>query len=315
MHSRSGASRFWNSARWVGYALFCGAAVAGGAAVHLVNRSEVLRSIVHQEIFDQQAQEVFEQKGSINVLLLGCDEDRAYGGKTILKDKARSDMMLLVKIDFDNDRITGLSIPRDTVVRMAPYRQMRINAFHQVGGKDLSEEAVEYLTGVPVDRTVVIDYDAVAHMVDLVGGVPVHVDTRMYKRDVRGDLYIDFKPGDYVLDGEKAIGYVRWRGDSDFGRQERQRAFLVAFKDVVMGKPGLIPDVANSAIEVLDGEFSAKEMAALIRFSRGVDNANIKMATLPVIEGRGYDLKVDSRQMRRQLIELNFFDDQLTGRL
>ena len=43
-------------------------------------------------------------------------------------------------------------------------------------------------------------------------------------------MLIDLKPGPQHLDGDQALQYVRWRGDSeaDFGRAKRQQKFLKA---------------------------------------------------------------------------------------
>src|SRR5262245_41207947 len=41
----------------------------------------------------------------MTVLVLGCDEDRYYHSDQILKDKARSDMILLAKFDFEKNRV------------------------------------------------------------------------------------------------------------------------------------------------------------------------------------------------------------------
>ena len=80
---------------------------------------------------------------SMNLLLLGCDEDRATGGAVITQNKARSDMMMLCHLDFKNSRISGLSIPRDTLIDLPPqYHEHKINAYHAYGGNNLSKMAV-----------------------------------------------------------------------------------------------------------------------------------------------------------------------------
>jgi len=75
-----------------------------------------------------------------------------------------------------------------------------------------------------------MDMTGVASLVDQIGGVPLNVEKRMYYVDRAGDLYIDLYPGYQVLDGSKALQYVRFRSDAraDLGRVERQQKFLLA---------------------------------------------------------------------------------------
>ena len=56
------------------------------------------------------------------------------------------------------------------------------------------------------------------------------IPRRMNYDDPYQDLHIHFEPGLQHLDGERALEYVRWRGDAraDLARVERQRGFLEA---------------------------------------------------------------------------------------
>lgn len=289
------------------YLAFCAVAVTAGALVGWVNQSKVLSAIGSQLVRRTDPQEVFQNKSALNLLVLGCDEDRAPGGKKILKQNARSDMMMLARLDFTNSRISGVSIPRDTVVSLPGYRQMKINGYYAIGGKEMSRRAVEELLGVKVDRVVVLNYKAFQEMVDIVGGVELFVPKKLKYTDRRGGLFIDLKAGKQLLDGYKAMGFVRYRhGDSDFERQKRQREFLLAFKDSVMKRPELLGKVADKARDVLGNELSADEVAALALFARRVGNDNIKVAQIPVVEAGGTNLAPDYTGMRRVLREQYF---------
>src|SRR5207253_927402 len=146
------------------------------------------------------------------------------------------------------NRITGVSIPRDTLAAPDGYKRQKINAFHLLGGPDLSKAAVESLIPVQIDRVVVLNYKAFEDMIDLVGGVDVSVPKKMDYDDVRGHLHIHLKPGPQHLGGEDAVGFVRFRhSDDDFHRQGRQKAFLLAFKNAVMHRPSALPQVAVKA--------------------------------------------------------------------
>jgi LCP family protein required for cell wall assembly len=290
------------------YGALCAFAIAAGSLMGYVGKSPLLTQIALQQAMKKPPEEVF-RGDVINVLLLGCDEDRAHGGKKILRQNARSDMMLLARVDFTKKQITGVSIPRDTLCTVPGYREQKINAYHSIGGKDLAKKAVESLLDLPVDRVIVLDYEIFQDVVDLVGGVEVFVDKKLKYTDRRGGLFIDLKPGLQHMDGYNAMCYVRYRhGDSDFARQERQKNFLLAMKDAIQKKPASIVDVSNKAAQMMQEEFSIQEIAALVNFAQKLGSDNIRMGQIPVVEAKNYNLRVDRRQLKQTLEDFDMLD-------
>lgn len=295
------------------YVSLCTLAIGVGAVMFLFNGKDVANSIVGQGIKGTPPQEIFS-KNSLTMLVLGCDEDRYYGGKQILNTSARSDMMLLAKLDFDKKRITAVSIPRDLLVEMPGFRAMKINGFHAEGGKDpkkgreLAKQAVEFVLGIQIDRVVELNYDAFKHMIDMVGGVEVFVDKPLHYDDHRGGLHIHLDPGRQVLDGEKAMGFVRFRhSDSDFRRQERQKSLMYSFKDKVLHNPGQLPSLGEQVRELFNRELAPDEIASIALFTRKIGNDNIKMGQIPVIElPRKYFLGIDHEKLPAVLEQYNF---------
>lgn len=267
------------------YLAFCALVLVGGAAAGWLQSSDVLSGLVNQSIFNVPPRKVFRDASHLNLLILGCDETRDPRTKQILKKNARSDMMLVAQLDFEKNSIVGLSIPRDLEVDVPGHGARKINAFHDLGGKELAKQAVETILPIRIDRVIVIDYDAFKEMVDIVGGVEVFIDKKLKYTDTWGDLYVDLKPGRQVLDGEQAMGYVRVRKtDNDFGRQKRQREFLIAMKTSIEKNPRMLPRVADTSVKLFGGELSAGEMAAVMRFAQAVGPDNIKMEMLPIRE-------------------------------
>lgn len=288
------------------YVSLCGLALLAGVVLSFVKGSAVITEMTRQITRGESAPQIFD-RDVLTVLVLGCDEDRTPGGRRVVRKASRSDMMMVVRVDFRSGEVTGLSIPRDVNFRATGYSNMKINAYHAIGGKELAQRAVEELLGIPIDRTVVIDFDAFQQMVDLVGGVEVDVPKRLRYRDRRGDLSIDLRPGRQVLNGYDAMGFVRYRhGDSDFARQERQRAFLLAMKDRLVQRPEMLGQVADKAVEVLGGDFTPREVAALALFLRQVRTENIRLGMVPVEEQDRANLVVDRRQLRTTLREYGF---------
>lgn len=298
------------------YVAFCAVVLALGTIGGWISQSKVASAVTSQTLRNVPPRQVFGDHDALTLLILGCDENRTPGGKKVTETAARSDMMLLTRIDFVTNQVTGLSIPRDILLGLSGYRRQRINAYHAIGGKDLTKRAVEALLGIPVDRVAVVNYDAFQRMVDMVGGVDVFVEKRMKWTDRAGALFIDLKPGRQILDGYNAMCFVRFRhSDSDFARQERQKEFLLSFKDTVMAKPQLLNQLADQTVDLLGGELTPDEVAALARFARGVANENVRMGVVPVTELKNYDLQVDERKLPETLAEFDFAPKHYTSRL
>ncbi len=287
--------------------LACGVGIVG----NVVSRSSFLTALVTDPtaILNADPKEVFRDD-SLTLLILGTDETRVITGWAREKDgtehaiskptgKSRADMILVARLDFVNNRITGLSIPRDTLCRLPGRRWReirRINGYYSAAAegeeKASMQMAVEHiLPGVKIDRTIAINYEAFQNLVDTVGGVPVLVPKGkdgkgLVYHDWSGDLHIDLRPGLQTLSGKDAMGFVRFRHDaeSDYGRQDRQKEFLASFKSSVLRHPLQLGNVAEQGKAVLDNVLSDKEIIGLIAFSRRVPPSSIKLGMLPTRE-------------------------------
>lgn len=287
------------------YTLFLLLMLLVGTAVGWMRSSEFLWKgvtnyfVTPQEMFHTDA---------LTVLVLGCDEDRAPGGRVITKEGVRSDMMLLVRLDFANKRVTGLSIPRDTLATV-DGKTHKVNAFHAIGGNDMARRAVEeLLDGIHVDRVVELDFDAFEKLVNTVGGVPIVIDKNLRYTDHAGHLNINLKKGYQTLDGEHAMEFVRFRhSDSDFARQDRQHQFILALKGAIEKRPQVLPRVADLSVQVLGNAFNPGEAQKLATFTRSVKEANIRLGAVPVLEKKGTTaLTLDDEKLDEVLREYNF---------
>lgn len=311
MRTKSGRKPIWR--RLLGaaaYATLLLGALAVGVAYRIVQGSRVGSSLLGKVLHHSSPRETFHND-NLTVLLLGCDEILSPGGKKVLRKQARSDMMLVARLDFLNHRITGVSIPRDTQCRLEGDRTRKINAYHAIApigeADSLTQKAVEHLLpGVTIDRVITLDYDAFQAVVNMVGGVPVNVGRKMDYDDNVGNLHIHFKPGPARLNGYDAMCFVRYRhGDSDFKRQERQKEFLLALKNEVLRHPTMMGQVADQSMAVLSNALNADEVASLMLFAKDVPPQNIQMGQIPVLDGPGSDLVVDRERLPGVLSQFN----------
>lgn len=164
------------------------------------------------------------RKNVTTVLLAGTD---ASGNQT--------DTLMLLNVNRDEKRLSLLSIPRDTKVN-STYLPHKINGAYVANGK--GEEGMDALMGYVADCVgfrpdgyVLIDLDVFVELVDLFGGVKFNVPQDMFYEDPSQDLYIDLKAGEQRLDGEQAMGLVRYRSGysmADLQRVQVQRDFLMS---------------------------------------------------------------------------------------
>jgi LCP family protein required for cell wall assembly len=303
----------------LGYLVFCVIALAIGSGIAFIERNPLAyAAAVHGGYVPFVPKpEPFAGRNDIYILMLGCDEDRYYARPgsgqegQVLEQRARTDTMQLVRLDFENKSVGMLQIPRDTMVEVPGYYRMKINGLHVAGGVDASVAGVAQLTGITPDRVVLLDYDAIVKMIDEVGGVEVEVPRRMRYEDERGGLHIDLEKGKQTLDGETALGYLRFRRDSDFHRGKRQQDFMMAFKDeVTESVTGFqVFRMANLAMQVVNGGLTADEFIAIGEFAKNVPPANIKQGVLPVVDGSGSELLFVQDRLHEALVESGMVDD------
>lgn len=222
----------------------------------------------------------------LNVLLLGVDEREG--------DRGRSDTMMLLHYDAKRNKAQLMSIPRDTRVKLPKYGYQKINAAYTLGGPALAKQALEDLTGLHVDYYLKVTLDGFPEVVDALGGVFVDVKTRMSYDDPYQDLHIHFEPGRQKLDGERALEYVRWRGDarSDLGRADRQKEFLVAAFRRALSPAGLwrAPLVLYAAGRCLETDIPLLAQpgivgALAVAYLKGIETSTVPGTTANIGDG------------------------------
>lgn len=241
-----------------------------------------------------------------NVLLLGTD-DREAGD-----NYSRTDTMIVLNYNDKENRISMLSIPRDTRVLIPGYGWNKINAANVYGGPELAMKTVSQLIGIPLDYYILTNFYGFKDIVDALGGVTLYVEKDMYhyERAYGGKFSINLKKGEQRLDGDKALQYVRYRGDgSDIDRTGRQLKFLKALAREVMQPKTitrlhkLIPEI----YENVETNMGLPQMIKLARAGKNLDSVEIVTQTLPghfLNTEEGSFWAVDQEQARRVALAL-----------
>jgi LCP family protein required for cell wall assembly len=153
---------------------------------------------------------------------------------------SRSDTIILVRADPQQNTLSMLSFPRDLVVpiycpnQTTPVTTDRINTAFTRCGPAGTLNTVEKLTGVAVNYLITVDFHGFKLLVNKLHGIYMDVDQR-YLNTVGGPggyARIDLEPGYQKLNGQQALDYVRFRHtDSDLYRNARQQLFIESLKD------------------------------------------------------------------------------------
>ncbi|MCF7890895.1 LCP family protein [Candidatus Bipolaricaulota bacterium] len=236
--------------------------VGSGIGIYLLNQRDV--------------NELVKKGERINLLVLGIDHIEGAQAR-------RSDTMMLASIDTAQDKASLISIPRDLFLKYPDGNFRRVNAAYAIDGPELAREMASNFLGVPLNFYLVLDYEGFKEIVDLMGGVELTVEERLQYTDKAGNLNIDIEPGRQTLNGEEAMGYVRYRGNqSDLQRINRQQKFLRALLQGGVNLEGWsqIKDVINTGRNYAKTNLSLMDMYDLGRTLKDLGTEDFEMVTL-----------------------------------
>lgn len=193
---------------------------------------EVQKNTINQELHNMSQEELKAVDNELTgmttfdepftMLLLGSDartDDPDMG--------ARTDTIILVRIDPTRNVISMVSIPRDTRIEINGVGTAKFNAAYTYGGPSGTIAAVKELCGVTIDHYAEIDFEGLVGLVDSIGGIDVVVDETIDDPDA-GPIVIP--AGEQHLNGEAALVFSRSRAyvDGDFTRVSNQRKVIEA---------------------------------------------------------------------------------------
>ena len=148
------------------------------------------------------------------------------------KDGTRTDTMMLLYLDGAENRVGLLSLPRDTLTITGEGKRAKLNsAYGRNGcgekGMEWTLNYVEKIIGYRPDGYILVDMELVPKMVDLMGGVNVHLDHHIRVHTDGVEVYVP--EGDQHLNGEEVLATLRYRygyANADLGRVQVQRMVI-----------------------------------------------------------------------------------------
>lgn len=212
-------------------------------------------------------------EGSYTFLLLGVD-----------KAAENTDTIMVATYDTVNQALNVMSIPRDTMVNL-PWDVKKINSVYNQQGIDGLKEQIKGITGFAPDFYVEIDLEAFVVLVDEIGGVKFNVPQDMRYKDPYQDLVIDLKAGEQVLDGQNAMGLVRFRryASGDIGRIDVQQDFLKALikQCLSLENWSKISSYIRIFNDYVESDLALGEMLWFGEKAMGLNMDNVNFMTLP----------------------------------
>lgn len=233
------------------------------------------------------------------ILVLGVDKRTG--------EPARSDTIMLMRVDPKTHSIAQLSIPRDMLVSIPGNGQSKINAAIAWGGPALSVRTVRQFTGIPVNHIMIVKMKGFPRMIDAVGGVDVYVPKTISSWYPSGRT-VTFKRGLNHMDGARAEEYVRMRKvDNDFFRMARQQQVVQALQKKLTARGDLLrlPWIGQKIMRATATDLSARQLIELAYLKwRTPQSKNVKlvMQGTPTYIG-GVDYVVSDRAANLRMVK------------
>lgn len=150
--------------------------------------------------------------GAEYVLIVGDDSWENY-------TPGRADLMILMRVDFDADQITLVTVPRDTQYTWDDGGTIKANMAYELGGIDAQLKAVRTITGIDVENYVVVGFDGLQSIVEAFGGLdanlPYALTYSFYTKDFPDEHY---EAGEQTLTPWRSMALSRARtGYDEYG--------------------------------------------------------------------------------------------------
>ena len=316
--------------------VFLVVAIAGGGYAYLWYRYNQINKM---HISDEVA---VQGGGPFTILVIGSDSRAGNTGQAVQSFGSasqvtgqRSDVVQLWRVTPSTKTIQIVSIPRDTVASMlAPDDTQygtynRINVSYNTGANQLVKTITANF-GIPINHVVQVDFSGFQNGVNALGGI--YMDFPYPAKDAYSGLNIT-TPGCQLLNGSQALavarsrhfywyqnGYWHYDGTSDFGRIQRQDAFLKAMMSSAKSKvdPLTINAFIGSIHEgiTIDDGFGLNELIGLALTYHSYDPGNLQGQTLPTVPANSFGslgsvLTVDQPAAQQMLV--NIFGSSLVS--
>ena len=183
-----------------------------------------------------QTTEETQREEQIRILLIGHVANSSESWQ-------KSETMILCTLDTTAKTLTMTSFQRNAVVQIPNHGSNQLNVAYSIGGMKLLNQCLEENFGVQVDGNVAVNFEGLISLVDMVGGISIHLTQQEANYlNAHGNWGITntggwkLKAGENTLTGEQVMGYALMKeADQEVERTERQRKVIVALVEKAKG--------------------------------------------------------------------------------
>lgn len=282
----------------------------------------------------------FPDQNRITILVVGQDYNHDRHGYAYTKN-SRADTIILISADLVRKQLSAVSVPRDTFIEGNDGKRGKVNAVFARGGIELLKETLERRFDIRIDYHVALKPDAVKEIVDSVGGINVETIDEMNYDDSWGGLHVHLPAGPQKIDGEQAVGFVRFREvnrykiddrgrmiplrnvksskeEGDIRRTARQQQLIRALVTAANSPSNLwrADRIVNTGFGQIETSLERVQVLALATLFKGGEAQGMRSATLPGTDDTGdgaYYWKLDEERAKAT-IDWLLKGDELAGR-
>lgn len=198
--------------------------------INELKKSVVVDDISVKKLRDKEAE--VDEGEPLNILLLGTDANNLERTEN-QGFVSRSDTIMIVSLNPENQTTKMLSIPRDTLSFIEGYSEPeKINHAYAYGGIETAIDTIQNFLNIPIDYYAVLDMSGLEELIDAIGGIEVTSPLTFTYRGTQ------FKKGETrEVNGVKAMNFARMRYDDpegEVGRQNRQKMVIKAIMDKLL---------------------------------------------------------------------------------
>lgn len=229
-----------------------------------------------------------ETENFTNILILGLDE--IVGQKD---DSLLTDTIIVALINNQTNSISLLPIPRDLWI---DAYKTKVNAIYYYGeiaetttGQEFASTIISQVIGVPIHYTSIINLQTLESLINTLDGISINVpnsftDEKFPRTDVDVSVVTDpnllyetisFSKGDQIMDGTKALKYIRSRASenltegTDLARSRRQAQLLNSIIDKIktretLKNPHVLGNLYNLYQQQIHTNLTTEELIGLL---------------------------------------------------
>lgn len=208
-----------------------------------------------------------------NLLLIGVDLRAGQNWN------GNSDTMILVSVNSRTKKIYMTSFMRDLYANIPGVGAYKLNRSYALGGGPLLVQTIEENYRIKIDNYAWVDFYSLINIIDSIGGI--NMDVSAEEASVANNYIsemcrgVGLDPASYYisgggtihLNGMQAVAYARIRyvGNADFGRTERQRKVLAQIFATLQTKSvSEVNAFLNAALPNVTHNISADRVTSLI---------------------------------------------------